>query len=67
VGRRLKTFGALIEDAMRFNIDKLEKRYPMGFVEGGGIRDVAAVAQNTPLRLVEVDIEGYDKDGFFHD
>lgn len=27
-----------IEDAMKQNIDKLEKRYPRGFVEGGGVR-----------------------------
>lgn len=32
-------FNFTLEDAMRANIVKLEKRYPMGFVEGGGVRD----------------------------
>lgn len=28
-----------LEDSMQANITKLEKRYPRGFVEGGGIRE----------------------------
>lgn len=31
--------GWTIEDVAQANMDKLEKRYPQGFVEGGGIRD----------------------------
>lgn len=31
--------GVSLGEAMDFNIEKLEKRYPRGFVEGGGIRD----------------------------
>lgn len=36
-----RVFDFTLEDAMRANIEKLEKRYPMGFIEGGGIREGA--------------------------
>lgn len=47
-----------IEDAMRANIIKLKKRYPMGFVEGGGVRDAE------PPTVVGYDV-GYDAKGMY--
>jgi NTP pyrophosphatase (non-canonical NTP hydrolase) len=38
----LKRYGYTLEDAMQANIDKLQRRYPEGFVEGGGLRGLAA-------------------------
>ena len=35
----LGDFGLTLEDATDYNYDKLWKRYPNGFIQGGGIRD----------------------------
>lgn len=40
--------GFTLEEAMEANIIKLEKRYPRGFVQGGGIREEKPVAQLAP-------------------
>lgn len=36
--RDAKTVGVALEDVAKANVDKLRRRYPQGFVEGGGIR-----------------------------
>lgn len=49
--------GISFEEAMLANIEKLEKRYPRGFVEGGGIRESALVTTYST--------GGYDANGAY--
>lgn len=41
--------GVPFGEAMEANVEKLEKRYPRGFVEGGGIRPQAVDANGSPV------------------
>jgi NTP pyrophosphatase (non-canonical NTP hydrolase) len=56
----------MFEEAMAGNIEKLEKRYPRGFVEGGGIREPVTVADGYESWARALPINGgYDANGAY--